>query len=131
MDRLTNDETYSILKTHIEGIPSWADIVNQKEKIYVALAEYEKTGLKPEEIEKLKQENAVLESKLNKAITLLQSIKEYIPHQCSTCAHWVWVDDIKMRCNAGGCLNLNKPDRWEWIYKAELQELIGGSENEL
>ena len=41
MDRLTNDETYSILKMHLEGTPSWVDIVNQKEKIYVALAEYE------------------------------------------------------------------------------------------
>ncbi len=60
MDRLTNDETYSILKMHLEGTPSWADIVNQKEKIYVALAEYEKTGLKADEIEKLKQENANL-----------------------------------------------------------------------
>ncbi len=76
----------------------------------------------------LYHEYAVLESKLNKAITLLQLIKEYIPHQCSTCAHWG--DGIKMRCNAGGCLNPYKPDRWEWIYKAELQELIGGSENE-
>ena len=127
MDRLTNDETFSILKMYLEETPSWVDIVNQKEKIYVALAEYEKTGLKPDEIEKLKHEYAVLESELNKAMTLLQLMKEYIPHQCSTCAHWV--DDIKIRCNAGGCLNLNKPERWEWIYKAELQELIGGSEN--
>ena len=60
MDRLTNDETYSILKTHLEETPSWVDIMNQKEKIYVALAEYERTGLMPDEIEKLKQENANL-----------------------------------------------------------------------
>ena len=128
MDRLTNDETYSILKTHLEEPPSWVDIMNQKEKIYVALSEYEMTGLMPDEIEKLKQEYAVLESKLNKAITLLQLIKEFIPHQCSTCAHRGY--SIKMRCNAGGCLNQYKPSNWEWIYNAELQELIGGSENE-
>ena len=41
MDRLTNDETSSILKTHIEETPSWVDIMNQAEKRYIALAEYE------------------------------------------------------------------------------------------
>ncbi len=127
MDRLTNDETYSILKMHLEGTPSWADIVNQKEKIYVALAEYEKTGLKPEEIEKLKQENANLRLLLGEAIVMLQRTEKQIPNQCGTCAHWGY--GIKMHCNAGGCLNPNKMERWEWIYKAELQELIGGKEN--
>ncbi len=127
MDRMTNDETYSILKTHLEKTPSWVDIMNQKEKIYVALAEYERTGLMPDEIEKLKRENSNLRLLLGKAIVTLQLAEKQIPNQCSTCAHWGY--GIKMHCNAGGCLNLNKPDRWEWIYKAELQELIGGSEN--
>ena len=81
MNRLTDDKTAADLKDNIEGFKSIGYLPAKTHERYVRLAEYERTGFTPEEINELYRRvngavNVLLRGKVGRLEYILSDLSE-------------------------------------------------------
>lgn len=109
------------------GQALFAKSVNWDEHPIVAvldkLAEYEDTGLKPQQLNHLKQENAAMKRLLKLAMEDIRTAMKFnYKSPCSVCSYYD-------KCHCDGICTIEDELR-KWRYADEVKELID-NENEL